>query len=85
MSTLNRTVHASGQTFLGWLAVQFRAIADRYDPPIKRTSVYAVAAGQLYDAQIALLDAEAEKERADHTVKMLTERVARLTSSSKPP
>ena len=76
---------AAEQSFGQWVAQQLRIIADRYDPPAQRPEPSAVAARQLYDAQIALLDAQAELERASNTVAMLEQRVERLTTLAKPP
>lgn len=83
--SLDRSISPAEPSFAQWVAQQLRIIADRYDPPVKRPDLSAVAARQLYDAQIALLDAQAEKERASNTVAMLEQRVERLTTLAKPP
>lgn len=83
--SLTRSMSAADQSFGQWVAQQLRIIADRYDPPVQRPEISAVAARQLYDAQLALLDAQAEKERASNTVVMLEQRVERLTTLAKSP
>jgi hypothetical protein len=62
-----------------FFAATLRALADRLagvtaEPP----SVGDLRAAQRYDAEIALLDAEAEAERYTFTVGMLRERLRRL-------
>lgn len=71
-----------------WFAAVFRSIATRLDgytiePPAAREVArerLADAKAALRDAEISLLDAQAETERYVHTVQMLTERVSRLST-----
>lgn len=62
-----------------WFAALLRAAAKRIDgETIRPPTVSEIRQGQLYDAEVALLGAESEAERATHTVSMLRERLARL-------
>lgn len=62
-----------------WLAALLRAAAKRIDGEIiQPPTVREIRQGQLYDAEVALLGAESEAERAAHTVNMLRERLNRL-------
>lgn len=61
-----------------WLAGVLRRAAERLHPVEAPPSAQQIAREQLRLAQIALLDAESEAERAAHSRNMLRERVARL-------
>lgn len=75
-------------TMSQWAAAVFRSIATRLDgftiepPAAKQVARERLADARfaLREAEIALLDAQAETERCDHTVQMLNERVSRLSS-----
>lgn len=66
-----------------WLAALARAFARKLErATIAPPSVAQLAASQLRSAQIALLDAEAEAERAQHTAAMFRARIERLQRSA---
>lgn len=62
-----------------WLSAILRAIANRLDgATIKEPTPAEIKRQKLHEAQLSLIDAEGEAERANHTVAMLRERIARL-------
>ena len=68
------------KSFRQWLAELLQRWSERLTgrSTIPEPSIDEVRAGLLQDAQLALLNAVAEKERYCHTVAMLEERIGRL-------
>ncbi len=74
MNTLTTTVSTST-----WLAAVLRALATRLDgDSIAPPTPQQLARDQLREAQVSLMNAEAESERYVHSVAMLKARTARL-------
>lgn len=75
-------------TLMQWFAASLRSVATHLDgytiePPAARDVArerLADAKAALREAEISLLDAQAETERYTHTVQMLAERVSRLST-----
>lgn len=72
---------APPRTFTQWIGAILRATGERLDPvTVHVPSVSEVKASKLQEVEYTLLGAEAEEERARHTVAMLRERRTRLQS-----
>lgn len=69
------------RTFSQWLGFILRAFGERLDPVTIERPVADIRRAQAYDAEIALLDAEAQAERYGHTVNMLRDRLKRLRNA----
>jgi hypothetical protein len=68
------------RTFVQWLAAILRVASEQLDPStITVPSLDEIRREKLRDVCHALLDAEAEEERARHTVALLRERKKRLS------
>ena len=67
------------KTLLEAIAGALRFLARCCDPPRIIPTVYDVARSELNDCCMSKLRAEAELERASHTVQMLNDRIERLT------
>ena len=79
MTLTEHTERRAPRTFAQMLAALLRAASDRLDGgPTVAPAVADLKARQLYAAEVALLNAEAEEERHRFTVGMLRERVKRL-------
>ena len=79
---LNETTAALPQrTFSQWLGVILRAAGERLDPATIVRPVADIRRAQAYDAEIALLDAEAQAERYVNTCNMLRDRLKRLRNA----
>jgi hypothetical protein len=68
------------KSFRQWLAELLQEWSERLtgQSTIQEPSIDDIRATLLRDAQLALLNAKAEKERYCHTVAMLEERIGRL-------
>lgn len=73
---------SNANTFRQSLARVLRGAADYYDPPSCPPTISEIADRELYNAEVALLKACEEMERAKHTVAMLEERVGRLRGAA---
>lgn len=77
----NTETVAPSRTFTQWVGAILRAAGERLDPStIAVPSVHEVVAQRLRAVDESLLVAEAEEERARHTVAMLRERRERLAT-----
>ncbi len=68
-------------TMREWLAAIARHVTSRLEgDTIALPTVTEIAANKLRDTKLALMDAEADAERAKHTVAMLKARAERLSA-----
>lgn len=80
MTLETQTAPPPPRTFTQWLAIILRVASERLDPStVTVPSLDEIKREKLRDVCHALLDAEAEEERARHTVALLRERKKRLS------
>ena len=82
MSNDSITLPPRGQTFRQWLAERLGNAARSLAPPEENAStIQSLKRGAAVEVEVRLLDAMAEQERWDFTVRMLQARLERLTGA----